>query len=868
MTESVSFSSASEVNPPASAAESISVNSRYEPSTGSDGVVNCEATNRGVDNSGTDEDGWEDDGRGFDDDDDTGGGTSFDTGMALIAQGFTIIPLDHPDNARCAGAHGPSNKCDGTRGKHPVGKWEKTACRTAEDLITQLSGAGPRNWGILTGVRSNLLVIDEDEIGAFADVCRAMDIGVPDTLRVGTGREGGGQHWWFRPPADAAITIGTGLGDRKLDWRCEGGMVIAPGSVHQTGAVYTVADSGGVIRPLPDRLVAALVSEPVRQAKRRKELKARAKELGVVGGAAMGDPSYLVGGRDNQVFSFCVWTRKAGIRLERAEELLYADWLKLEQPPYDTYPWDVALGKLHRVHGDENYAAEGDGEEEAEGLRVNPVTGEILSGDPDGGGGDLFAGQDQGNNVVVIPESEVSDPGGEGEAEGDEWPADRLPDAFWESTSQLQKIRQMARARRASPDAVLHAVLARTAAMADPTVRIDGGIRPATLCWYCGLYGPSGSGKGNAENTAEELAPFPAVDYAHIDISTGQGIIAAYLDPETDPEDEDGKKKIMVQKRTRGYALATEGNVLDAMAKTNAGGTLNTVLCSGWMSERQGTTNATVELRRALPKGAYTLSMSLGVQEEPAAKLLEMGNIGLPQRLAWAHAALGSDTPERRPETTGPLTVTLRNGEDVPVTTWVSGLRDIDLQVPGHVVKEIDQLILANSFGRGAEAPLDTHEPLWRLKCAALLALLHGRTDVRTEEWDLATELWETSRKVRSCVQDAAQKRLTDAAAAKRAETVQTAAESQAAVYEVLHGVHPSVVNVAKRAHRYLVNHGDEVTARDVNRNCIKKPDRDRYRASGATGSLWSAALEYACDQGWVAVLEGGLLALGAVSPD
>jgi hypothetical protein len=304
------------------------------------------------------------------------------------------------------------------------------------------------------------------------------------------------------------------------------------------------------------------------------------------------------------------------------------------------------------------------------------------------------------------------------------------------------------------------------------------------------------------------------------------------------------------------------------MAQMSAAATLNGVLCKAWMSERQGTSNAEVERRRALPKGAYTLSMSLGVQEEPAAKLLEMGSIGLPQRLAWAHAALSPDTPKQRPATTGHVTVTTRNGEDIPVTTWVSTLHNLTIQVPEHVTDELDELGLAISFGRGAEAPLDTHEPLWRLKCAALLALLHGRTKVRAEDWDMATVMWQTSRKVRDRVQEAAKRRTQAEMDARRAEAVLTAAESQAAVYEVVNGVHPSVVNVAKRAHRYLMSHDGEIPVRDVNRNCIKKPDRDKYRASGATDSLWSAALQYGCEQGWLVLLAGGLLVAGSVAPE
>jgi hypothetical protein len=301
----------------------------------------------------------------------------------------------------------------------------------------------------------------------------------------------------------------------------------------------------------------------------------------------------------------------------------------------------------------------------------------------------------------------------------------------------------------------------------------------------------------------------------------------------------------------------------------SAAATLTGVLCKAWMSERQGTSNAEVERRRSLPKGSYTLSMSLGVQEEPAAKLLEMGSIGLPQRLAWSHAALGPDTPKQRPATTGPVMVTARTGEDTPVTTWVSTLRGLTVTVPEEVTQELDDLSLAISFGRGAEAPLDTHEPLWRVKCAALVALLHGRTAVTGDDWDMATVMWQTSRRVRDRVQEAARRRTQAEADARRAEAVLTAAESHAAVYEVVNGVHPSVVNVAKRAHRYLTRKGEEISARDVNRSCVAPKDRDKYRASGATDSLWLAALKYGCDQGWlVALSEGALLAAGAKAPE
>lgn len=301
-----------------------------------------------------------DDGRGFDDDD--GQLSSLEAGAALVTMGFTIIPLDHPSHIKCRGSHTRS-VCDGTRGKHPLGSWEKTACRTYEDIAGWAAGRSV-NWGILTGSRSNLLALDEDQLGQMQVLCDSLNIPVPDTKRIGTGRVGGGQHFWFRPPVSSTTRIGTRLAGLNIDWRGEGGMVIAPGSLHASGVTYTDLTPSAPIRPLPDELIALLREEPTRQAARRKEARERDKAEGRGKSGhktpltRTGESEYGVGNRDQKIFSYSVWTKKADISPQRAEELLYNEWLKLEQPDSDTYPWDLALSKLHRVHSSEDYAGD------------------------------------------------------------------------------------------------------------------------------------------------------------------------------------------------------------------------------------------------------------------------------------------------------------------------------------------------------------------------------------------------------------------------------------------------------------------------------------------------------------------------------
>jgi hypothetical protein len=69
-----------------------------------------------------------------------------------------------------------------------------------------------------------------------------------DTLQVKTGR---GVHHYFYNPADAVPNSASLLGD-KIDVRGEGGYVLAPPSVHPSGAIYQWSENE--IRPLDDQL--------------------------------------------------------------------------------------------------------------------------------------------------------------------------------------------------------------------------------------------------------------------------------------------------------------------------------------------------------------------------------------------------------------------------------------------------------------------------------------------------------------------------------------------------------------------------------------------------------------------------------------
>lgn len=475
----------------------------------------------------------------------------------------------------------------------------------------------------------------------------------------------------------------------------------------------------------------------------------------------------------------------------------------------------------------------------------------------------------------------------------------RVPEAFWSTTPELAAFRQLAQDQRNSPEALLHCVLARLAAHTRPSVRVLTGVgSPATLGWFCGLYGASGRGKGRTERTADQLAPVVAADLAWVDMSTGQGLIAAYTElreatQDLDPDDPYGddrpapkgrRERVPVQVRDRGFIQETEGSILKEMASSKTGSTLNQVLCKAWVSERQGTSNAERERCRSIGADTYTLSLSISVQPEPAQAVISMGAVGFPQRLAWAPAYRAStdvdivhapideseydtydDESEEDAAVITPLAVSV-GGIPMGLTAWADTLRDIVVRLPRGAKEEIRRLVDEGETGRGESQPLDTHEPLWKAKCAALLALFHGGTQVTGAHWRGACALWDASRSMRQAVEHGTRVAEQVAKDARDGDAVQTAISVKAAV----DGPDWMADKVARRIVRKVAEAGAEGVERSVmSRASVSSREAKAWRAAGEDGSLFVAALAWASDRGWLVVPEerGAVLTLGTVKP-
>ncbi|HXZ00419.1 MAG TPA: bifunctional DNA primase/polymerase [Stellaceae bacterium] len=123
--------------------------------------------------------------------------------------------------------------------KLPAIRWEAYQRRRAdrETLRRWVRRWPGLNIGIVTGAVSGLVVLDLDRGHAGFDSLEALERlhgPLPATVEAETG--GGGRHFYFTaPPASLRNKAGIAPG---VDLRGEGGMVVAPPSIHPSGGRY------------------------------------------------------------------------------------------------------------------------------------------------------------------------------------------------------------------------------------------------------------------------------------------------------------------------------------------------------------------------------------------------------------------------------------------------------------------------------------------------------------------------------------------------------------------------------------------------------------------------------------------------------
>lgn len=184
--------------------------------------------------------------------------TILDSALEYARRGWPVFPCKPtPDKAKgskmplVAGAD--KDPLTGVEIKKTGGHWRAT---TDEAVIREWWRKNPDALiGLPSGFRTNLLVIDLDPDGESVEEVEARlvgkvgDLGNPPRIRT----QSGGNHLWYampdgeaEPPKNQARR-----GIRNVDWRSEGGYVIAPPSVMSNGARYEWISGEGEIPPAP-----------------------------------------------------------------------------------------------------------------------------------------------------------------------------------------------------------------------------------------------------------------------------------------------------------------------------------------------------------------------------------------------------------------------------------------------------------------------------------------------------------------------------------------------------------------------------------------------------------------------------------------
>ncbi|MEH0637307.1 toprim domain-containing protein [Streptomyces bottropensis] len=350
-----------------------------------------------------------------------------------------------------------------------------------------------------------------------------------------------------------------------------------------------------------------------------------------------------------------------------------------------------------------------------------------------------------------------------------EIPPTQLPLEFWNSRESLASIRRLAHSKLLPADTTLGAIMARVSGAIPHTFAAESPMGRASLNLPVAMIGGPSAGKSQSARAAREAFPTPArlQDRDSLPIGSGEGLTEIFMGME---ERETGEVKkgpggtetpVVVQVRTQvhhnAFVYVDEGKSIGDIEE-RGGSTLGETIRRAAMGEALGQTNATQERKRYVAPMSYAMGVLVGLQPSIATTLLKDAGTGTPQRFLWlwARDVTISDEVIEHP---GAITIPALDDshDDSPVT----------LRVPNEVAAEMRQRRLrAVRTGGIDDDELNGHEPVMKMKFAALLAIIDGRFHMTLDDWRLAETLWATSCAVRDDLVGLAQR---EAAAARKA---------------------------------------------------------------------------------------------------
>lgn len=355
-----------------------------------------------------------------------------------------------------------------------------------------------------------------------------------------------------------------------------------------------------------------------------------------------------------------------------------------------------------------------------------------------------------------------------GNAHGDTGYADvgdsvRAMGDFWESSENLQWLRQHARARLVPPAAMLGASLARVVSAIPPFVVLPGTIGSvASLNQNFALVGPSGSAKSTSIAAMKDWLTV-APNYIPKKPGTTEGLRKCFARKQM--KDVNGKPQLVqVGKQWSVLAIVPEVDSLTAANKRSL--SMMSELRQAWSGEDLAEDFADETKTILLRGNRYRFAMVLGVQPGRAKPLFDDADGGTPQRFIWL-PAVDPDIPDIAPDDPPRLDLPRWPG------MYSQGIADPDtvlnaelgneadageyqiLGIPDSVRQLMQDTMREIQRGNPDVDPLNGHKNLVRLKLAAALMALECRYDAVTQEdWDRAGVVMAVSDATRQSIQE------------------------------------------------------------------------------------------------------------------
>lgn len=329
-------------------------------------------------------------------------------------------------------------------------------------------------------------------------------------------------------------------------------------------------------------------------------------------------------------------------------------------------------------------------------------------------------------------------------------------EGFWASRESLTRLRQFARARRVGPWSMLGVVMARVCAAVPPSVVLPPTVGGhASLNLFVALVGASGEGKGSSESAAEDAVETTPGVYVSTP-GSGEGIPKQYA-----------HKSAGRQVNLRNSVMFSVGEIDTLAALGNrSNSTLMPELRKAWMGERMGFGYADPTKAIPIMGHRYRMAMVVGVQPGRSRALLDDSDGGTPQRFIWLPTK-DADAPDIAPQE--PESCVLARWPRGVLVTMESAVSTVSepsddggnairfqmetlaleenpdrrefqvLEIPSEAEELIHATQLAKLRGDNQGSGLEGHALLARLKVAAALMALDGRTDaVQSADWELA----------------------------------------------------------------------------------------------------------------------------------